>query len=99
MPGKNNDGTNLKSSADITGGAEECFSKCSSGAGFSWVHDNQECWLKSIVDSPRDNECGGCVTSGTYSAVAPAPTPATTPAPSPSPSPSPSGCPGGYLAT
>merc|ERR1712070_551494 len=57
------------------------------------------CWLKSAVDAPHDDECGGCVTSGTYSAPAPAPTPVTTsaPTPSPSPSPSPSGCPGGDL--
>merc|ERR1719454_757307 len=85
MPGKNNDGTNLKSSADITGSAEECCSKCSSTSGcvgFTWVHDNQECWMKSAVDSPRDDECGGCVTSGTVNTPAPTPTPPPTPSPS-----------------
>merc|ERR1712166_770207 len=93
MPGKNNDGTNLKSSADKTGSADACCSKCSSTsgcAGFTWVHANQECWLKSAVDSPRDDACGGCVTSGTVNAPpTPVPTP---PAPSPAPSPSPSAC-------
>lgn len=90
MPGKNNDGTNLKSSADITGSADACCSECSSTSGcvgFTWVHANQECWLKSAVDSPRDDECGGCVTSGTVNAP---PTPVPTP-PAPSPAPSPSG--------
>jgi hypothetical protein len=100
-PGKNNDGTNLKSSADITGSAEECCSKCSSTSGcvgFTWVHDNQECWMKSAVDSPRDDECGGCVTSGTVNTpppTPPAPTPPAptpTPHPGPSPTPSPSAC-------
>merc|ERR1711991_386861 len=94
MPGKNNDGTNLKSSADSTSSAEECCSKCSSTAGcvgFTWVHDNKECWMKSAVDSPRDDECGGCVTSGTVNAPAPTPTPPPTPTPAP-PSPTPSAC-------
>merc|ERR550514_2051032 len=87
-PGKNNDGTNLKSSADITSSAEACCSTCTSTSGcvgFTWVHDNKECWMKSAVDSPRDDECGGCVTSGTV--TAPAPTP-----PAPTPSPPPSAC-------
>jgi len=92
MPGKNNDGTNLKSSADSTGSAEECCSKCSSTSGcvgFAWVHDNHECWLKSAVDSPRDDGCGGCVTSGTVNAP---PTPVPSPTPHPTPTPSPSAC-------
>lgn len=98
--GKNNDGTNLKSTADITSSADACCSKCSESdgcVGYTWVHDNSECWLKSAVSSPRDDECGGCVTSGTYTAPAPAPTPTPTPTPTPSPTPSPSGCPGGSL--
>merc|ERR1711862_699689 len=99
--GKNNDGTNLQSTAITTGSADECCSQCSSHAGcvgYTWVHDNQECWLKSAVGPARDDECGGCVTSGTYTAPAPAPTPlAPSPSPSPSPAPSPSGCPGGSL--
>merc|ERR1711916_204347 len=73
MPGKNNDGTNLKSTADLTGSADECCSKCSSTSGcvgFTWVHDNQECWMKTAVDSPRGDGCGGCVTSGTVNAPA-----------------------------
>merc|ERR1711934_1108498 len=96
--GKNNDGTNLQSSAIITSSADACCSKCSEAAGcagYTWVHDNNECWLKSVVGPARDDECGGCVTSGTYTAPAPAPTP---PAPTPpAPTPSPSGCPGGSL--
>jgi len=97
--GKNNDGTNLQSSAINTGSADECCSHCSTTSGcvgYTWVHANHECWLKSAVGPARDDECGGCVTSGTYSAPAPAPAP--TPTPSPSPSPDPSGCPGGSLA-
>merc|ERR1712137_1191154 len=106
--GKNNDGTNLESTADITSSADQCCSKCSQSmgcVGYTWVHDNGECWLKSAVGPSRDDECGGCVTSGTY--TAPVPTPVPTPVPSPvptptptppSPSPSPSGCPGGSLA-
>jgi len=96
--GKNNDGTNLQSTAIITGSADDCCSHCSTTdgcVGYTWVHANQECWLKSSVGPARDDGCGGCVTSGTFSAPAPAPTPA--PTPSPSPSPSPSGCPGGSL--
>merc|ERR1711924_521887 len=98
--GKNNDGTNLQSSAINTGSAEDCCSHCSTTSGcvgYTWVHANHECWLKSSVGPARDDGCGGCVTSGTYSAPAPAPTP--TPTPTPTPSPSPSGCPGGDLAT
>merc|ERR1712070_743753 len=95
-----NDGTNLQSSAINTGSADECCSHCSTTAGcagYTWVHANKECWLKSAVASARDDSD---VTSGTYSAPTPAPSPAPTPsppAPSPSPSPSPSGCPGGDL--
>jgi hypothetical protein len=84
MPGKNNDGTNLKSSADSTNSAEDCCSLCQSTAGcvgFSWVRDNQECWMKSAVDSPRDDGCGGCVTSGTVSGAGPTPSPSPSPAP------------------
>jgi len=98
MVGKNNDGTNLQSTATITHSAEECCSHCSSTSGcvgYTWVHANTECWLKDSVGSPRDDECGGCVTSGTFTAE-------TTPPPSPSPLsttpfPSPGGCPGGDL--
>merc|ERR1711967_224810 len=101
MGGKNNDGTNLESSARNTGSAEDCCSQCSSHSGcvgYTWVHANNECWLKSAVGPARDDECGGCVTSGSYTAPAPAPTPpAPSPTPSPSPAPSPSGCPGGSL--
>lgn len=102
--GKNNDGTNLKSTADITSSADQCCDKCASTdncVGYTWVHENNECWLKSAVDSPRDDECGGCVTSGTFDrpSPTPAPTPAPSPAPKPTPSPSPTpGCPGGSLA-
>lgn len=100
MVGKNNDGTNLQSTAIITSSAEDCCSHCSSTsgcAGYTWVHANNECWLKSSIESPRDDDCGGCVTSGTYSAPT---TPAPTPSPSPTTSaPSPSGCPGGDLAS
>merc|ERR1711862_1002659 len=84
--GKNNFGTNVKTSADSTSSADQCCSICaqtSGCVGYTWVHDNRECWLKSAVEAPRDDECGGCVTSGTYSAPTPAPTP---------------GCPGGSLA-
>merc|ERR1712185_155937 len=94
--GKNNDGTNLQSTAIITNSADDCCSQCSTASGcvgYTWVHANNECWLKSSVGPARDDGCGGCVTSGTYSAPAPAPTP------TPTPSPSPSGCPGGDLAT
>jgi len=99
--GKNNDGTNLQSSAIITSSADDCCSSCSSTSGcvgYTWVHANGECWLKSAVDSLRDDGCGGCVTSGTYSAPTTTPAPPA-PTPSPSPSPSPSGCPGGSLAS
>merc|ERR1712070_835808 len=98
--GKNNDGTNLQSSAINTGSADECCSQCSSAegcVGYTWVHANNECWMKSSVGPARDDECGGCVTSGTYAAPAPAPSPVPTPPPTPTPSPSPSGCPGGSL--
>jgi len=96
--GKNNDGTNLKSSADYANSADECCSKCGEASGcvgYTWVHKLNECWLKSAVGAPRDDACGGCVTSGTYSA--PAPTPSPGPRPSPGPSPH-TGCPGGSLA-
>jgi len=101
MVGKNNDGTNLQSTAIIALSAEHCCSSCSSTsgcAGYTWVHASNECWLKSAVDSPRGDNCGGCVTSGTYSAPMPV---STTPSPSPTHtiSPSPSGCPGGDLAS
>lgn len=89
---KNNDGTNLKSSADMAGSADECCSKCKAASGcvgYTWVKDNQECWLKSAVGAPRDDDCGCCVTSGSYTAV---------PSPGPSPGPGPSDCPGGSLA-
>merc|ERR1711967_127056 len=91
----NNDGTNLKSAADSTNSADACCSLCSSTTGcvgFTWVHDNHECWMKSAVDSPRDDECGGCVTSGTVNAPAPTPTPPPPPTPTPTPTPSPSSC-------
>jgi len=102
MVGKNNDGTNLQSTAINTGSADACCSQCASHdgcVGYTWVHDNNECWLKSAVGPARDDGCGGCVTSGTYTAPAPAPSPAPTPTPTPTPtpSPSPSGCPGGSL--
>jgi hypothetical protein len=82
--GKNNDGTNLQSSAIITGSAADCCSQCAAhGAegcvGYTWVHNNQECWLKSAVDHPRDDGCGGCVTSGTVGFNPPGPPPAPTP--------------------
>jgi hypothetical protein len=85
MPGKNNDGSNLKSSADSTGSAAACCSLCQSTSGcvgFTWVHDNDECWMKSSVDSPRDDGCGGCVTSGTVDGPSP-PSPPSPPTPSP----------------
>merc|ERR1712070_1145633 len=66
--GKNNDGTNLQSSAINTGSAEDCCSHCSTTdgcVGYTWVHANHECWLKSAVGPARDDGCGGCVTSGT----------------------------------
>merc|ERR1711908_51915 len=66
MPGMNLDGSNLKSSADSTSSAEACCSLCQSSAGcvgFTWVHETEECWLKSAVDSPRDEGCDGCLTS------------------------------------
>jgi hypothetical protein len=87
----------LQSTAIITSSADQCCSHCSSAAGcvgYTWVHANQECWLKSAVGPERDDECSGCVTSGSYTAPAPAPTPTPTPTP---PAPSPSGCPGGDL--
>lgn len=104
--GKNNDGTNLKSTADLTSSADECCTHCAQApgcVGYTWVHENRECWLKSSVGSPRDDDCGGCVTSGTYSAPAPTPapsppTPVPSPAPTPAPSPLPDDCPGGSLA-
>jgi len=103
--GKNNDGTNLKSSADITTSADACCTKCSETSGcvgYTWVHDNNECWMKSAVGPARDDECGGCVTSGTYTppqpVPSPTPSPAPTPPPAPSPSPVPGDCPGGSLA-
>jgi len=93
--GMNNDGTNLRSSADITNSADECCSRCgetSGCVGYTWVHKLNECWLKSVVGPPRDDACGGCVTSGTHSAPAP------TPSPGPGPGPGPhTGCPGGSL--
>lgn len=98
--GKNNDGTNLKSSADITSSAGDCCDRCASAdgcVGYTWVHENKECWLKSSVDAPRDDDCGGCVTSGTFKRPSPVPTPPTPVPPSPSPGPVP-GCPGGSLA-
>merc|ERR1712127_1165044 len=96
--GKNNDGTNMQSSATNTGSADECCSQCSSTdgcGGYTWVHATSECWLKSSVGPARDDDD---VTTGTYSAPAPAPTPVPTPVPAPTPSPSPSpsgGCTGG----
>lgn len=88
MPGKNNDGTNLKSSADYADSAEQCCSLCQSTSGcvgFSWVRDNRECWVKSAVGSPRDDGCGGCVTSGAVSGPSPAPSPSPSPTPAPVP--------------
>jgi len=99
--GKNNDGTNLKSSADITSSADACCTKCSETTGcvgYTWVHENQECWMKSTVGPARDDDCGGCVTSGTYTPPSPTPVPSPPPTPAPSPSPVPSDCPGGSLA-
>jgi len=100
--GHNNDGTNLKSSADITSSAGDCCDRCASAdgcVGYTWVHENKECWLKSSVDAPRDDDCGGCVTSGTFKRPSPVPTPPSPVPPSPSPSPGPvPGCPGGSLA-
>lgn len=82
MPGKNNGGANLKSSAEHTSSADACCSLCQSAsgcAGFTWIHDNQECWLKSSVDSPIDD---AHATSGTVG---------NSPSPSPSPAPTPEG--------
>merc|ERR1719272_1028612 len=76
--GKNNDGVNLVSTAKITGSAAECCDACSSAggcAGYTWVHANNECWLKRSVDAPRDDECGGCVTSGSVDGPTPPPPP------------------------
>jgi len=73
--GKNNDGTNLKGGSASS--ADDCCNQCAATSGcvgFTWVHANNECWLKSAVGSPRDDECGGCVTSGTVSVPAPTPT-------------------------
>jgi len=98
--GKNNDGKNMKSTADSTNSADECCAKCAEASGcvgYTWVHANHECWLKSAVDSPRDDGCGGCVTSGTYTAPAPTPRPTPRPSPVPTPTPTPSDCPGGSL--
>jgi hypothetical protein len=100
FPGKNNDGTNLKSTADIASSSADCCSKCASTdgcVGWSFIASaGNECWLKSSVDSPRDDGCGGCVVSGTVNAPpAPPPAPPAPPAPTP-PSPS-GGCPGGSL--
>merc|ERR1719487_1281255 len=56
--GKNNDGTNLQSSAINTGSAEDCCSHCSTTSGcvgYTWVHANRECWLKSAVGPARDD--------------------------------------------
>merc|ERR1712070_996696 len=69
-----------------TSSAEDCCSHCSSTsgcAGYAWVRDNQECWLKSEVGPSRDDGCGGCVTSGT-AGDSPSPSPAPAPRPSPS---------------
>lgn len=98
---KNNDGTNLKSTAESASSADQCCDKCKSATGcvgWTWVKDNGECWLKSSVSAARDDDCGCCVTSGTYSAPAPVPSPAPTPVPMPSPVPTPTDCPGGSLA-
>merc|ERR1712194_916702 len=43
--GKNNDGTNMQSSATNTGSADECCSQCSSTdgcGGYTWVHATSE---------------------------------------------------------
>jgi len=95
-PGQNNDGTNLKDTAEHTSSADACCSTCTSTSGcvgFTWVQANQECWLKSSVASLRDDPdvTSGSVTSPPPSPPAPTPTP-TPPAPTPSPAPSPSTC-------
>jgi len=102
--GMNNDGTNLHSTATSASSTDDCCNQCSATSGcvgFTHVHATGECWMKSAVDSPRDDQCSGCVTSGVVSAVpTPVPTPSPVPAPSPvpTPSPTPSDCPGGSLS-
>merc|ERR1719183_2601272 len=45
--GQNNDGTNMKDTADHASSADDCCSAClstSGCAGFAWVTYTQECW-------------------------------------------------------
>merc|ERR1711862_385580 len=51
--GMNNDGVNIYAKADAVTSADECCSRCIAEdgcVGFTYRHDNKECWLKSAVE-------------------------------------------------
>lgn len=84
--GKNNGGDNLKQVSGLSG-ANACCDACNATAGcagFTWVHWQSQCWLKSRVGELVDDSG---VDSGSMGPSPPGPAPPAPPAPPTPPSP------------